>query len=317
MSDRAIGGYFELELAAGQNYHPDALPLNSARHCLEYILRASAYKNIYVPIYTCNVVRDTIEQLGITCTLYRINQDLEPMWYPDLKKDEAFLYTNYFGIKQPVVSEVVRRYGSQAIIDNAQAFYAPPASGIDTFYSPRKFFGVPDGGFLYTDCLQSAVLEQDNSQHRISHLLIRIEQGPEAGYADFCKNSRDIANQPIRLMSRLTTRLLDSIDYNSARKARRDNYLYLHQKLKQNNSFNADIDDEAVPMIYPYLTNRKTLRKELIEKRIFVATYWPGLDDILEETESMLVSHLIPIPIDQRYTQSDMKKIIETIITHG
>ena len=34
------------------------------------------------------------------------------------------------------------------IVDNAQAFYMPHL-GLASFYSPRKFFGVADGGYLF------------------------------------------------------------------------------------------------------------------------------------------------------------------------
>lgn len=35
--EKAIGGYFELELRKGEHYHKDALRLNTARNCFEYV----------------------------------------------------------------------------------------------------------------------------------------------------------------------------------------------------------------------------------------------------------------------------------------
>ena len=46
---KEIGGYFELQLRKGEHYHKGALQLNTARNCLEYILRAKKYKKIYIP----------------------------------------------------------------------------------------------------------------------------------------------------------------------------------------------------------------------------------------------------------------------------
>lgn len=37
MMDTAIGGYFEFELRKGAHYHKDALRLNAARNCFEYV----------------------------------------------------------------------------------------------------------------------------------------------------------------------------------------------------------------------------------------------------------------------------------------
>ena len=35
--EKAIGGYFELELRNGAHYHKDAIRLNTARNCFEYV----------------------------------------------------------------------------------------------------------------------------------------------------------------------------------------------------------------------------------------------------------------------------------------
>lgn len=53
---KPIGGYFELELRQGEHYHKDAIRLNSARNCFEYILLARKYKKVFLPYYTCEVL---------------------------------------------------------------------------------------------------------------------------------------------------------------------------------------------------------------------------------------------------------------------
>jgi hypothetical protein len=48
---------------------------------------------------------------------------------------------------------------------------------------------------------------------------------------------------------------------------------------------------------------------------VFVAKYWPGVADIphCPEMEKDLVENLIPLPIDQRYSQADMERIVDLI----
>ena len=65
MSQKAIGGYFELELPKGEEYHKSALSLNSARNCFEYILRVRKYKKVYLPYYTCEVILEPLKKLNI------------------------------------------------------------------------------------------------------------------------------------------------------------------------------------------------------------------------------------------------------------
>ena len=75
------------------------------------------------------------------------------------------------------------------------------------------------------------------------------------------------------------------------------------------------MDEDAVPMVYPYLTNDDNLRQRLIDDRIFVATYWPNLAKLNYDTlEECLAKKIIALPIDQRYNKEDMKRIIESII---
>ena len=74
----AIGGYFELELRKGEHYHKNAIRLNTARNCFEYVLRSRSYDKVYIPYYTCEVMLEPIQKLGIDYEFYHINELLEP-----------------------------------------------------------------------------------------------------------------------------------------------------------------------------------------------------------------------------------------------
>lgn len=310
-----IGGYFELELRSGEHYHKEALRLNTARNCFEYVLRARGYTKIYIPYYTCEVILEPLQKLGISYEFYHINYHLEPQTYPILKSGEAFLYTNYFGLKQVCVHKLVEKYGNQLIVDNAQAFYAKRIEGIDTFYSPRKFFGVPDGGYLYTDCKLDYKLSQDKSYSRMQHLLIRIDEGAETGYQLFKETSKLLNNAPIMQMSNITDKILQNIDYEHVRKIRRSNFQILDNILSCNNKLDIHLEENDVPMVYPYYSNNTHLRKLLISNRIYVATYWPNVLKWSkhESIEFKLAQRIIPLPIDQRYANNTMSTIIKYI----
>lgn len=312
---RPIGGYFELELRKGEHYHKKAIRLNTARNCFEYILRRRHIKKVYIPFYTCEVMLEPIDKLGIDYEFYHIDESLEPTILPVLKTNEAFLYTNYFGLKQACVKKLIGVYGERLIVDNAQAFYAKPYPGIDTFYSARKFFGLADGAYLYTDGFLQQELEQDNSFDRMSHLLKRVDLGAEAGYQDFKKNDGALVGQDIKKMSRLTDVLLSGIDYNRARIIRRENFIVLDKALSKTNCFHFDLDEDNTPMVYPYLANDKTLKQQLIEKKIFVATYWPNVYEWCnpEDWEFTLAERVAYIPVDQRYDSNDMAYIISVL----
>ena len=53
MKQKAIGGYFSLELPYNEygEYHRDAIRLNTGRYCLEYVLRVKKYTKIFTILY--------------------------------------------------------------------------------------------------------------------------------------------------------------------------------------------------------------------------------------------------------------------------
>lgn len=311
-----IGGYFSLELPHYEEYHKDAIRLNTGRNCLEYILRARGYKKVYIPYYTCDVVLEPFKKLGIPYEYYHIDIHFEIRDRFTLEEGEALLYTNYYGLKQRYVEQLASKVGNRLIVDNTQAFYAKPAAGIDTFYTCRKFFGVPDGAYLYTDKLLDVDMEQDLSYERMLSLTKRIDISPEAAYQDFRDTSKALVGQPVKRMSKLTQRMMQGIDYEAVAKQRRANYQLLHEALGKENNLELLLEGDAVPMVYPYLVPVKGLREKLIESKIFVARYWPSVLECTkpDDIDYLLAFQMQPLPIDQRYGSEEMKNILKVLI---
>ncbi len=313
--NKAIGGYIGLELRQGTHYHANALPLNTGRNCFEYILKLRGYKHVLLPYYTCEVMLEPLRKLGISYSFYAIDPGLEPATLPVLHDKEAFVYTNYYGLKQHAVEQLAKHYGPRLIVDNSQAFFAPRINGIDTFYSARKFFGVADGAYVYADTPLDIELPRDESCSRMSHLLTRIDTCAESGYGDYLLHEEQLCNQPIKSMSRLTEHILCSIDYEQVRQRRITNYMVLERALYGSNKLSLDAS-ESVPMVYPYWTeNGNTLRDELRQQRIYIAKYWKNvLDWNSPALEQSLANDLLALPVDQRYTPADIETIIPLII---
>ncbi|MCD9618686.1 hypothetical protein [Chryseobacterium gleum] len=317
MSTKSIGGYFELELPnTVNNWDKDFIELNSARNCLEYILLARKSTKIYLAYYTCDVLLEPIKKLNINYEFYDIDFNLEPIFdYSKIKDSEIFLYTNYFGIKDKFINILCERLFDKIVIDNAQGFFSLPITGVDTFYSPRKFVGVADGGLLSSNKRINLDFEKDESYDRMSHLLKRIDLSAEEAYLDFCTNDRSLENQPIKLMSNLTKKILSTLNFDDIKKRRKENFAFLNEKLKENNLLKIDISEDSVPMVYPFRTKNKDLKKQLINRKIYCATYWPNVFEwCSEETNSyILAEEIIALPIDQRYSINDMRKILENV----
>lgn len=309
---KPIGGYFELELPFFTEYHSNAIALNGGRFCLEYLLKCRNYQNVYVPYYTCDSVIEPIKKLGIRYTFYHINKDMHISDDIHLKQNEAIIYTNYWGLQNAYCNQLVQYFGKQLILDYTQAFYSYPIERIDTFYSCRKFFGVPDGGYLYTDCDCDLEIKQDTSFTRMNSLIKRIDLSPEAGYEDFHQINNTFHHTPMCRMSNFTKRMMSAINYKKIATQRKKNYNILREYLG-----GKELETEEVPMIFPYTTERgQELRSFLIKQKVFIAKYWPNVNSWTEKdsTEAWLANHVLPLPIDQRYNHTDMKRIINLIL---
>lgn len=309
---KEIGGYFELECGHNAPYHNNALKFNSGRNALRYMIQQLAIKKIFVPYYTCPVVWQAINAENCQIIPYDIDENFTPT--TEFQKNDFVLYNNYFGICGNNVAELAAQY-SNLIVDNAQAFYAS-LQGRAAFYSPRKFFGLPDGGLLIAEDIAKPNCEQSTSFDKCSHLLKRHDLGAADGYNNFKQNDASLDNAPIFAMSKLTEALCGNIDYQMAKKIRLQNFAFLHQNLKHINKIATNPATNDVPMVYPLATNNFDLRQKLIANKIFVARYWPvekGCDCMTSALSDKMAETIIPLPIDQRYNIDDMNRILEII----
>ena len=317
---KEIGGFFELELSKGDEYHNKAIGLNTARNSLEYILRNNSYNKVYIPYYICSSILEPLNKLNIEYEFYKIDANLN--FDLDIKlisENSLVLIVNYFGINKKNISrfiQEVKKKNISVVVDNTQSFYSIPSGEDHTIYSARKFFGVPDGAYVYTQKKEAGKYEIDRAEEKIYSLINRIEYGAEIAYKDFKNGEKFHSNQNIKLMSNLTKSILKSINYEKVKNIRLQNFNLIHQKLKVDNKINIDLSNIDIPMVYPfYVENGEKLRSFLIQNKVFVAQYWVDVFSRINEKfyEFDLINNLIAIPIDQRYTEENMQFILNLI----
>lgn len=311
-SESAIGGYLSLELNSGKSlYHDDCIAVNTGRNAFEVLLSQHKPAQIFIPYYTCDALLEPLEKLSIKYQFYHIDKSFRPI-LKDFPTDAALLYTNYFGLCGSIVQELFNA-GYALFVDSAQSFYSKPLKGAHTFYSPRKFFGVPDGGFC-TSSTQDLHYPKDYSFERMKHLLIRLDYGAEMGFPDYQENESKLCNQEVKEMSAITTALLCAIDFESVREKRLRNFALIHERLgKSNELFDVvRLDQYEVPLCYPYLVpNGADLRERLIQHRVYVPQYWKNvLNWVSQDTfEFYLTKNLVCLPIEQKLTESDIERM--------
>ncbi|MBU3260200.1 hypothetical protein KPG71_09270 [Roseovarius sp. PS-C2] len=313
----AIGGYFGLDVSPVTNWRPDGIGLNSARNALAVLLRARQPSCVYVPSYCCSAIVDAIPN-NVEIRWYNVDEKFEIVDVPDISPETPVIYVNYFGLKDEYSATLVAGNPEGVILDNSQAYYSQPVPSADCIYSPRKFLPVPDGGILACDALIELPQKRARSLDRARHLLGRAETRAEAYFEDYQRAEAEIACEPAMRISALTDQLLDHLDTNRFAVKRCENFHALDTQLGFCNRIKLPLTDTSVPMVYPFWPSRKGLRQMLIENRVYVASYWP---EVLENTEAStleteITCDMVPLPIDQRYNLSDMKRVAELCLAY-
>ena len=302
----AVGGYLPLELPQ----HPlpahlaGAFAYQSARAAFLAVLQAVRPRRVWVPWYICDSMVEPLQRTGIAVQPYALDASWAPMDVA-LGAGDLLLHVNHFGlldhVQERLAAELPRE---QLVFDNAQAFYAAPRGVLATLYSPRKFFGLPDGGLLLAPGVTLPPPAADEgSLARCEHLLARHARDAEAGYASFGRAEASLQLQPPLAMSQLTRRLLQAVDFDAASARRRANFAHLAQALDESNGLRWTLGSDAVPLCYPFLARRGGLRPLLAAGRIYTPCYWPELLDgrQLPQREAGWADRLLALPIDQRY----------------
>lgn len=311
-----IGGYLELERYDGGEYYPHLLHLNTVRNAILLTILEKGYKKVWIPKYLCSSVRNMLSREGISFESYPIAPSLEPFFFRNLSAGEGMIVVNYFGQFSNVDLEEFRTRYTNIIIDNTHAFFQKPVPSIDTVYTCRKYFGVSDGAYLNLSCFSQRfdVLETDRSHLRMQHLLGRFECTAAEYYDTFRANDDALNDEPIKKMSRLTQNILGSISYRNVIQRRSTNFDILHKALHPVNQM--EVKNRAGLYMYPLLLEQgHALKKELIRRKIYVPTLWPGVltECGPEDFEYKLADHLVPLPIDQRYDASHMNYMLGAI----
>lgn len=323
---KTIGGFFELALRKeGSLYHDQALAFNSGSSALAFYLQHHSFNKILVPYYTCSTVFNSMQNNNIVFDRYRIDENFQPLIDCDLIDNQTLLiYNNYFGINNKNIDQVLLK-ADNVLIDASQSFFYQPRQLVDYFNSVRKFFGVPDGGFLNFTVNQQRKANYHSltkTDYIVDHLFRRIEDGPEKAYHLYKQSEGQLMKNPVGKMSELTKKLLRNQDFQRVKENRISNFKYLDKALSSFNQLKLDFDlidandkDLDVPICYPLLIQEgKKIKQALIENKIFVPTYWPNISSYFNKDcnfEQKLVDDLVCLPIDQRYDKADMKIITD------
>lgn len=296
---------------------------------LQYLKESKGVKRILLPDYLCSSIVDTVKSCDLEYVFYSIDDKL----LPDLRSvdtllqaNDLILIINYFGLLklESIYNQIKRIHKNATIIeDDVQAlpsFLGELSKNVDfAFTSLRKWLPVPDGGLAKSkETIQLPIPDGENTfaQYKLSGLFLKgnREMGitDDSIYLDLLEKGESLIDD------NLTAKTSDyTINYFLSK------YPHLNFNLRKRNSdylLNGlkeiginpiiDVPSDVTPFFIPiWLEDRNQVRKEMFKHNIFCPVHWP-LEGLNLEKGAEMAEHELSLIIDQRYTFSDLDRIL-------
>ncbi len=258
------------------------LKLNLARNALRYIIKTYTIREMYIPFYICDVIRQSLLKEKCKPIFYHIND----VFFPenDFQENSFVLYPDYFGICNKNIEILSSRY-KNLIIDNAHSFYSKP-KGFACFNSARKFMPVPNGSYLWI--------------RKTIDMKIDVEEKPyfmPQNTSDTEKNEILFQNEDIKFLHPRTVHDIETFNNNEIRLKK---FLKLHEKYSGINMLKINPYEVQSPFCYPLLCKNACIAdnivKKLISRDITIYRYWNKIPKNFGEYK--FYERLVPIPIN-------------------
>lgn len=304
----------------------------SGRTAIETVLLNEPYvKKAMLPAYCCDSMIEPFRKADIECFFYEVTYDDGLSVHVDIPENvDLLLWCNYFGFKieMPDFSEFVRR-GGIIVEDITHSFFSSKQCDNQSHYlvaSLRKWGPLLSGGYCAnrytklkykpTDAPGSEYLAQKREAMLLKreYLYENKKLDKELFLHKFSESNRWLTENYSRLRIDNESRIIfERLDRQETVRIRRQNATILYEGLKDISSvsFLFKEDDMDCPLFVPVVMekkNRDSIRRILIENDIYCPIHWPKPND---ETESNLYDMELSLICDQRYEESDMRKIVE------
>lgn len=328
---RAIGGFLPLEPCSGARTggalslweitDRNAWKFVNARSALAHLIQAVDAPRLLLPAFICPELALAARE-GVSVGYYPLNAGFSPnvdALLGILQPGDCVVGVDYFG-RQPESdfrAIVKDRKDVVWVEDRAQALLPASEPWADwVLYSPRKLFGVPDGGILVSargDVAPAEYSKEDAEDRSLPRVLRRddaLERDNVIWYAAYqeVEARMSVSCEPT---SAKALYILSNIDTELVIRRRKQNFDALAEHLAEFALFRERADD-FVPFGFPVrVRNRDRLLKSLSDRRIFAPRYWPHLpsNPAMFPAEHALSRELLLLPCDQRYDDEDMRTV--------
>lgn len=351
---KPIGGefWFDLNMISSKidNFkeNDEGIYLDGGQSAIKFIIENMDVREdeyILLPSYLCLDIVNVFIENNIKIAFYDVNRKLEINAKSIMKNIEnynvkAVFFIDYFGF--PHSEDTIRFFNNLKnrkiiiIEDAVQSLWFNPRNffiGDYVFNSYRKFIPI-DGSIVltkydikakYGKSDSSKYYELVNTARSCKMLFQEFHIGTEDNYLKlFDKAKKEYLNRKksiFKIMPK-SKKLLSNINIDNIKNIRIDNYRYVYNRLKNNGNikiiFGENLLKDNIPLGFPILiNNRDEIRKSLMMNSIYCPIHWNinrSFVPLSFKDSYYLSSHVLTLPIDQRYTSKDMERLVDNLL---
>ena len=301
-------------------------------------------KIVLIPAYTCKTVITPFKEAGWKCVFYSINKnlriDVQNLTATSAKYQPTLIVVHpYFGMdlntEEVLILNELNAKGITIVLDLTQCIFSTCSYPFVSYTvgSYRKWFPIPDGGFLDYNSNERTILqpEEENlefSERELAAMYLRNqyfgngEQLTKDISIRLSKAADHIAESNItpHKMSLIAYNMLIREDSETNQHRRFENYSFLFKNVHESKMVEKVCKNlhevTTAPLYFTiFVQNRSTLQRLLAQDAIYAPVIWPVEDDavLINEDVKYIYDHLLAIPCDQRYDEKDMQRAIDII----
>lgn len=315
---------------------------SAIRLVLEQVLRNNPQINrvAYIPPFSCDSVYEPFIKLGFEVKHLIVNERLEYKFDSQLQsiiddKPALVLMHRYFGFDSLEHAyegvKQLRHNGIIVVEDKTQSLYSDiPEVDADYYIgSLRKWSGVPDGGFalstvgafdvrpVHSDVtLESIKIEASLAKYE----YLFNDRGEKSYFLEKYNVAEELLSDQelIFQIAPSSLAIFTNLDNDELKRRRAINFNIVNEAVKNIAGIYPAFDklpNCVTPLYCPVVCeNRHKVQQLLREKSIYAPIVWPKSSaSPLHSSADFLYDNLLCIPIDQRYSETDMNRIVDVL----
>lgn len=283
--------------------------------------------SIAMPAYCCESMLQPLESIGIEASYYLVSGvkgEGISADYGSINAD-AILLVDYFGLHQAPSSSY---FGDDTVVirDITHSLFSGAEDLTADYYfgSARKWAGFYTGGIAWarghalpsygsSSSCNYASLRQAAMAHKAQY--VSGQRSDKGFLEEFCKAECMLEKRSISGGNEHDIERMERFDFNYVHDRRVNNAKVLLEGLGEHALFR-EIPEGETPLFFPIIVkpeDRLNLRSFLIDQKIYCPIHWPVPSKTAESLASTLYEQELSLICDQRYSQEDMLRIVDTV----